>query len=106
MWLKVRTTTEEHSTWTAKAHSAGLTLSDLVRHALDGTRMRRRDRAAVDPALLRQLAHIGNNLNQLARWANRDRSRVEAAAVIAHLIEIDRELAVIRSRFEQAANAD
>ena len=57
---------------------------------------RRRKRAEVDPTLLRELARIGNNLNQLARWANRDKKAVEARAVIARLIEIDRELMAIR----------
>ena len=34
-----------------------------------------------DPALLRQLAAIGNNLNQIAHWANAHKSRQEAKPV-------------------------
>lgn len=66
---------------------------------------RRRRRSAVDPALLRELARIGNNLNQLARWANRDKNAVEARAVIARLIEIDREIAAIRKAHGPASEA-
>jgi hypothetical protein len=50
--------------------------------------------------LLRQLAAIGNNLNQLARWANREKSAANALPVVARLIEIDRELAAIRRTLE------
>lgn len=103
MWLKIRATAEERSAWQAKAEAGGFSsLSAMVRHAIDGTRSpKRRQRANTDPALLRQLALIGNNLNQLARWVNRDRSKVEALAVIARLIEIDRELAALRASIEQ-----
>lgn len=106
MWLKVRTTAEERTAWQAKAEAAGLSLSALIRSAVDGSRLRKRERVSVDPALLRQLALIGNNLNQLARWANRDRGRVEALAVIARLIEIDRELAALRASVERCGGAD
>ena len=34
-----------------------------------------------DPALIRQLAAIGNNLNQIAHWANAHKSRQEAKPV-------------------------
>ena len=59
-----------------------------------------------DPALLRQIAGIGNNLNQLARWANRDKSKVEALAVIARLIDIDREVAALRLQIEGKSHVD
>ncbi len=36
----------------------------------------------VDPDLLRQLARLGNNLNQLARWANRDQRYVQTTAML------------------------
>jgi hypothetical protein len=48
-----------------------------------------------DPALLRQLAAIGNNLNQLAKWANATKP-TSSAGVVAALIAIDRELEAIR----------
>ena len=52
----------------------------------------------VDPELLRQLAGIGNNLNQIARrvntaeWAAADRVQV-----IAALADVERELAGLRA---------
>lgn len=111
--VELRATEAEASAWRAKASGAGLTLSRLVRDALDGSRPPQRRRAATDPALLRELAQIGNNLNQLARWANRDKRAVPALAIIARLIEIERELAALRraaesgmTRAAEASNAD
>ena len=104
--VQVRASPEELARWQAKAEAAGMRLSGLVRQALDEARPpRRRSRAPVDPALLRQLALIGNNLNQLARWANRDRGGTDAVAVVARLIEIDRELSAVRASVE-ASHAD
>ena len=73
----------------------------LVRQTLDGVRVQKRTQLRrIDPDLLRQLARLGNNLNQLARWANRDQRYAESAAVIAQLVEIDRELAELRRAYE------
>jgi hypothetical protein len=53
--------------------------------------------APVDPALLRQLASVGNNLNQIARrvntgeWGPSDR-----VAIIAALGAVERQLASVR----------
>lgn len=73
--------------------------------AVDGIPIRRRKLETIDPALLRQLAQIGNNLNQIAKWANRHKHAAEAMAVIAQLIDIDREMKAIRQAVE-AGNAD
>lgn len=104
--IELRLTPDEKDAWENKAVALGINLSDLIRHAVDGTKPRNRKRIDVDPALLRQLAQIGNNLNQLARWANRDKGNVDALAVIARLIEIDRELAALRLSLGGVADAD
>ena len=43
----------------------------------------------------RQIARIGNNLNQLARWANTHKPAAEAIAVIAHLVSVERSLLAV-----------
>lgn len=58
----------------------------------------------VEPALLRELTRLGNNLNQLARAANRQEP-VPAAALLVRLIEIDRELAALRRAHERSVDA-
>ena len=39
---------------------------------------------------------IGNNLNQIAKWANTHKGAVEAVEVIGHLIAVKRALALAR----------
>lgn len=52
----------------------------------------------VDPALLRQLASIGNNLNQIARRVNTSEwGPSDRVAIIAALGAIERELAHVRN---------
>ncbi|WP_435171693.1 MobC family plasmid mobilization relaxosome protein [Falsirhodobacter sp. 1013] len=106
MRIEIRTTPEDKERWQKIAASKGVSLSELVRVTLDSQRLRkRRDPPKVDPDLLRELARIGNNLNQLARAANR-RQPVPAAALLLQLIEIDRELAAVRAAHERPADAD
>ena len=68
--MKVRATDAERAEWPAKARSAGLTLSGLVRRALGRVRPWSVAHADVERELTRELVRIGNNLNRVARWAN------------------------------------
>lgn len=52
---------------------------------------KRRVRTA-DPELLRQLARIGGNINQIAKQANTLDSTIEKIKVFAYLSEIQRQL--------------
>ena len=100
--IELRVTPEEKTHWQAIAASRGVSLSELIRATLSGQRLRvRRSAPRIDPNLMRELARIGNNLNQLARAANR-RSPVETVSLLVKLIEIDRELAVLRAAHERA----
>lgn len=59
---------------------------------------KRTEPLTVDPLLLRQLAAIGNNLNQLARLANsKGMSAIDSVGVIAALQDIKTELEQVRS---------
>lgn len=108
IWIKVRASSVERARWQGLAAARGVSLSELIRSRLDGTRLRsRREAPPVAPDLLRELARIGNNLNQLARAANR-REPMTATALLARLIEIDRELAGLRAAHQRpdAPSAD
>ena len=106
LWIKLRSSTAERARWQALAAGKGVTLSELIRSRLDGLRLRpRREPPPVAPELLRELARIGNNLNQLARVANR-REPVTATALLARLIEIDRELGALRAAHRRADTPD
>ena len=41
------------------------------------------------------MLRIGNNLNQLAQWANTHKTAAEAVAVIAHLVSFERSLLAV-----------
>ena len=55
--------------------------------------------ADVERERTQQVARIGNNLNQLARWANTHKGAIEAVEVIGRLVGIERALTVL-ARFE------
>ena len=85
MWVKIRSSEAERAEWHAKARAAGLTLSDLMRRSLGRVRPWSVAHADVERERTQQLARLGNNLNQIARWANTHKGAVEAVEVIAHL---------------------
>ena len=92
VWLKVRTTQTERARWRAKAEAAGLSLSALVRRALVRTQTWTVANTDVARRRNRELARIGVNLNQIARWANTHKSAAEAVEVIAHLAALARDV--------------
>jgi len=49
-------------------------------------------RTPLEKERVRQLARIGANLNQVARWANTYKSQAEALQVLAALFSLEREL--------------
>ncbi len=93
VWVKVRASEAERAAWHAKARSAGLTLSDRVRRSVGRARTWTVAHAEVERERTRELARLGNNLNQIARWANTHKGAIEAIEVIGHLIAIERALA-------------
>ncbi len=60
----------ELADWRAKAAAAGVPLSALVRAAMARTRTWTAPAAEVERERTKQVARIGNNLNQVARWAS------------------------------------
>ena len=92
VWVKIRASEAERAEWHAKARSAGITLSDLVRRAVGRARTWTVAHAEVERERTQQVARVGNNLNQIARWANTHKEAVEAVEVIGHLIAIKRAL--------------
>ena len=91
--VRARVTPAEHADWRAKAAAAGVSPSDLLGQAMARTRTWTEAATQVERERTRQLARIGNNLNQLARWANTRATPIDAFEIIAHLIAIEREIA-------------
>lgn len=80
--IKVRVSASEKTEIEHKAQLAGLTLSDFIRRTVAGSRTRQ---TQVEREHLRLLARVGNNLNQLARWANTYKSDMEAVRLLVAL---------------------
>ena len=91
VWVKIRAGEAERAEWHAKARSAGLTLSDPVRRSVGRVRTWTVAHAEVERKRPRELARLGNILNQIARWANSYKAAAEAVEVVpAHLVAIRR----------------
>lgn len=95
--LKIRLTQSEFESFQQAASDVDLPMSDLARTMICGVkpeteRRRRFVFHPVDPALVRQVAAIGNNLNQLCGWVNSKSETVPASAILARLIAVERAL--------------
>ena len=93
--IAARVTPAEHAAWREKAAAAGVSPSTLLREAMARTRTWTALARAVERERTRQIARIGNNLNQLARWANTHASTAEAVSTIAHLVSFERSLLAV-----------
>ncbi len=88
-WIKIRVSIEEKKSFEQKASESGMTMADLIRQRLLTFRIRK---TAHEQERIRMLARVGNNINQLARWANSHKSGLEAIQIIMRLDAILQEL--------------
>ena len=88
-WIKMRVTPDEKRLIESKASAQGQTVTDFLRQRALDYRLRQ---SPLEKERIRQLARIGSNMNQIARWANTYKKRAEAVEVITRLIELEREL--------------
>ena len=103
--LHLRVSPAEIAAWRAKAAAAGAGLSDLLRRAMARTRTWTAAAAEVERDRTRQIARIGNNLNQIARWANANAEPIDAVELIAHLVYISQTLDKLARVGEEADDA-
>ena len=99
--VAVRLTPVESADWRAKAKAAGIPLSALIRRAVARTRTWTARAAEVERERTRQVSRVGNNLNQIAKWANTHKGAAEAVEVLARLVAIERALTTL-ARFENS----
>ena len=92
VWVKIRASEAERAEWHGKARSIGLSLSDLVRRSVGRVRTWTVAHTELERERSRELARIGSNLNQIARWANIHKENAEVVEVVAHLVAIERAL--------------
>ena len=95
--VQARVSARELAAWRSKAAAAGVSSSALLRQAMARTgawtpsasEVERARRREVERARTRELVRIGNNLNQIARWANRHKSAADAGEVSLRLAAIE-----------------
>ncbi len=99
--LRCRVTKAEYAFLKARAENSQASMAELMRNALGLVQAKRpRPIPKADPALTRQIAGIGNNLNQIAHRLNRDAAMgvmlpMDSLALAAELVTIERQLASI-----------
>ena len=87
--MVIRVHPEERDLLKLNAGLHGMSVSDYVRQTCLGLRLRR---TPEEKRRLRELARIGSNLNQLARWANTYKESLEAVEVIAALTSLETQI--------------
>jgi hypothetical protein len=110
-FIKVRVSEDEKKAWDLLAANALLPLSELIRErmsqpSLGTTRVKRRLRTVTaDPALLRQLSAMGNNLNQIARSLYlHGLAPADSGLLLSYLVSIQDELRQLREQGAQDAH--
>lgn len=87
--IGIRATDDEKLNWELKAHACGLKTSQLARYLLNKYSTGYASDKQSQHEFNLQVARIGNNLNQIARWANTYKGTAEAMQVIASLAKIE-----------------
>lgn len=109
---RVRLSESQYQALKAAAKAEHITYSNFVRQLLDlaPTKIpppqRKRLTHQADPALLIAVARIGNNLNQIGRWANTYKSTADALQILSALSSIESALdALIQSQQACTSNS-
>ena len=96
--IKIRLTDDEHAQLIKRSRKPRLA-AWMREHCLAADVLEINQVARMDPALLRQLAGIGNNLNQLARAVNKGPwDAIDQVSVVTRLAGIEQ--AIERLKFE------
>ena len=93
-WLKVRLTPTENTNLVRISEAAGVSRSALVRDHIGKVVIVNRED---ERARVREIARIGSNLNQLARWANTYKRAAEALPILRALRTIQADVLALRS---------
>ncbi len=84
--INMRVTPDEKAAITAKAEAQGQTVTDFLRQRALEYRLRQ---TPLEKERIRELARIGANINQLARWANTYKQHMEAVQILTALARLE-----------------
>ncbi len=100
--VNIRVTDEEKLNWELLAHACGTNTSGLARYLLNKYSTSYAEDRQSRQEFIRQVARIGNNLNQIARWVNTYKDAAAATQVIASLTRIESALLQLEGRGQEA----
>ena len=101
--IRIRVSGKEHEMFVRK--SGDVPVSEWIRDlATDGKTVKKRKIQKVDPAFLRQIAGIGNNLNQIARVVNTKKNMVEKMWLLDQLASVESNLQELRKDIENGSD--
>ncbi len=103
--ITVRLSPEVYARLETVAGQTERTVSDVVRHAVEGLPIRPRRQSREHDALIRQLIRVGNNLNQQTRLMHQLKHRghlPDFDVLLATLKEVDQTLRSISGRVGRA----
>jgi len=92
--FKFRCTESELLLWRAKAKALGVPVAKLLTDALNGINTKPKMDRDMKKQQLVEVARIGNNLNQVARWVNVHKGEIDAIDVLIVLKNIEQQLHV------------
>jgi len=93
--LSVRLSTEEWDSLRRQADESGMVLSDFVRVRLRVRAVEKKKKEYREVAI--QIARVGNNLNQVAKWVNTYKSAADTADAIRLLADMWGDLKKIKA---------
>lgn len=94
--IDIRCSVNEKADLKIRADAAGVTVSELVRQSLGRVRTWTASHRQAHRERTLELARIGTNLNQIARWCNTYKTTAEATEVLAALVAVERQLKDLR----------
>jgi hypothetical protein len=86
--LEIKISDDDKKELLLKARSLDISMSELLRQGAKRANSFSLENRKLAIEKNRELNRIGNNLNQIARWVNSNKSKAETVSVIAHLISI------------------
>ena len=90
--LQIRLTKKQKIELKKKADSTGLSMTELVIEASKRVRTWTAKDKKTEQKKIREIARIGNNLNQIARYCNIYKNSADTFEIVQHLTAIEREL--------------
>lgn len=90
--MELRLSDDEKLSLQAKADRAGISMAELIKQGINRVKTFTIEDKKIAISKNRELNRIGNNLNQIAHWANTYKSNADTIEILSHLVAIEQEI--------------